>query len=203
MPIDTYLFDVGNVLLSFDFRIAASRIEKFCQVPGGEILPRVEVMKDDLESGKISPDEFLDSATDVLNYSGSREFLVESFQDIFELNEAMVPIVEEESAQGSNLFLLSNTNGIHVPFFLGTYPVFEHFSGSVFSHEAGSMKPSPEIYEIAITQLGLVPEQTIYIDDLEDNCEAGESFGFRTIRYDLNRHDDFLRELDRLREKGD
>ena len=189
-----FLFDVGNVIIKFDFSKAARRIEPFCQVTAELALERVALLTPLLELGQLSPDEFITKASREIGFSGSPEFFRSSFEDIFELNQPVVDFIQTQKSAGARLYLLSNTNGIHVPFFESTYPVFDLFDGKAYSHEIGAMKPDPEIYQAAIASLNLVPENTIYVDDLAANCEAGRKAGFLTIEYRADDHESFLRE---------
>lgn len=192
--VDSFLFDIGNVIIAFDFMKAARRIEPFAETDAAGILEKVSTLTDPLERGEISPAEFYDRTTAMIGYRGDRTFLASSFEDIFELNEPMADFIFARHAEGFPLHLLSNTNGIHVPFFEKTYPVFSCFDGRIYSHEAGCMKPDPEIYRIVKEKLPLDPATTLYIDDLPANCEGGRRAGFSTLQYDLNHHDTFLRE---------
>lgn len=184
----SYLFDIGNVILFFDFGKAAARIQPRSPFSIEEILEKVSPLTPALESGKITPDEFLDSASEKIQFDGDRATLREAFEDIFEVNQPVVDWIGELDDAGIPLFLLSNTNGIHVPFFEATYPVFSRFQGRIYSHEAGVMKPDPEIFRITIETLELNPEKTIYIDDLAGNCAAGGDAGLHSFCYHPDRH---------------
>ena len=190
-----FLFDIGNVILAFDFGKAAQRIESQCECSAAQILERVSTLTETLELGKITPQEFYDQAIELIGYQGDRAFLAASFEDIFEVNEPMVAAIEAIHKAGLPLHLLSNTNGIHVPFFEATYPVFALFEGRIYSHEVGMMKPNPRIYGHVVTELGLEPTTTVYIDDLAANCEAGRDAGFISILYDRSDHESFRQEV--------
>lgn len=189
---EAFLFDVGNVIIFFDFTKAAVRIAPHCEISPEEALAKVSPLTDELETGLLSADEFITEAIRRTGYSGSTEEFRVAFEDIFELNEPMAAFIEEQHRSGVTLHLLSNTNPIHVPFFEKTYPVFECFTGRIYSHEVGAMKPDQKIYEAAISQLDLNPDKTIYIDDLAANCKKGWEMGFRTFQYDRNHHEQFL-----------
>ncbi|MDF1657938.1 MAG: HAD family phosphatase [Verrucomicrobiales bacterium] len=193
--VNAYLFDIGNVIIAFDFMKAARKIESLSNCPAEEILARVSTLTDTLEMGKITPEQFYDRTIKMIDYQGDRDFLSASFEDIFELNGPMVEFIEARHAEGIPLHLLSNTNGIHVPFFEKTFEVFDCFDGRIYSHEAGCMKPDPEIYQIVKRTLPLDPATTLYIDDLPANCEAGREAGFLTAQYDLGNHEAFLRDF--------
>jgi glucose-1-phosphatase len=187
-----YLFDIGNVIITFDFSKAVRKLVPMSAVEADEALPLVVSLMVDFELGKLSPDEFIAAASAKIGYTGDPDFFRQSLADIFELNLPMVAFIEARKAEGCPLFLLSNTNGIHVPFFESTYPVFSLFDGRIYSHEVGLMKPDPRIYEVTRETLSLVPERTIYIDDLPANCEAGAAAGFLTVPYSHRAHDEFL-----------
>ena len=105
----------------------------------------------------------------------------------------MIQFIREQKAQVIPLYLLSNTNGIHVPFFTTEYDVFDLFDGATYSHEAGSMKPDDLIYEVAIKNHQVDPATTIYIDDRPENIEAGKRHGLISIEYDFRDHEAFLK----------
>ena len=58
--------------------------------------------------------------------------------------------------------------------------LFDYFICSGYVHE---MKPKPGIYEAAIDISGYEPEQTLFIDDKAENCEAAAQLGMHTIRF--------------------
>ncbi|MEM9281533.1 MAG: HAD family phosphatase [Verrucomicrobiota bacterium] len=188
----TFLFDIGNVILFFDFQIAAQKIASESNLSPADALKEVSPLTDDLETGLLDPETFIEKASFKIGYSGTQDRFREAFEAIFELNESMVQFITERHAEGASLHLLSNTNGIHVPYFESAYRVFDLFEGRIYSHQVGCMKPDPEIYEITINQLGINPSETIYIDDLPANCEAGRQVGLTTIPYQRGHHECFL-----------
>jgi len=178
-----YLFDIGNVILRFDFARFARAVAPRSQFSVEEILNLTNDPKEEMEANKLDTEAFLQMAMERLDYQGTREEFIRSWQDIFELNVEVADLIAELKAAGRNLYLLSNTNQLHVDYFMNEYPVFEHFQDWVFSHLAGSSKPDPAIYQVAINQLGLDPAKTIYIDDLEKNIVAGDAAGFQSVHY--------------------
>lgn len=197
MP-DAYLFDIGNVIITFDFGIAARKLSSETEATPSEILERLAPLNIDLELGRFTVAEFITEASARIGYTGSPEFFQEVFADIFELNEPMAAFIASLKAAGTPLFLLSNTNAIHAPFFEANYPVFSLFDGGIYSHEVGLMKPDPAIYERVKSDLPVDPSRTVYIDDNLANCAAGAAAGFLSVPYQVTRHDDFLEAVARL-----
>jgi len=65
-----------------------------------------------------------------------------------------------------------------------------HFDGWAFSDEVGHYKPSPQIFEAALTALGAVPSEAMHVGDLRRTDVAGAAaLGMRTVRY-RGMHDD-------------
>ncbi len=134
----------------------------------------------------------------IFRHVGTDEEFVEIWQRIFEENVPMTALAVELAEAGVPTFLLSNISGIHVDHIFETYPVFKTVRGAVFSYRSGSLKPSPAIYEIAVSELGLVPERTLFVDDLTANVDAAESAGFRGLVYDWRDHAPVESEIRRL-----
>ncbi len=187
-----FLFDIGNVILPFDYGLTAHKLAAHASCSPSEILQRVTPLSIDLELGRISPDQFIDKVSELIGYQGNRDYFHTAFADIFDPNLPLIALIESLKSEGHPLYLLSNTNGIHAPFFEAAYPVFQLFDGGIYSHEVGLMKPDPAIFELAKSRFSLDPRRTLYIDDLEANCAAGEAAGFRSFVYAKDRHEALL-----------
>ena len=192
-----FLFDIGNVILKFDFSLAAARVARESEVDESEILPRLTPMHVDLETGRLSPDEFLRRAAETIGFSGSLDTLRLAFQEIFTLNAPLAEWIAELDEAGHPIYLLSNTSDLHVSHFTREYAsVFDRFHGAIYSHEAGCMKPDPAIFQQAIDAFGFDPAETLYLDDLPDNVEAAKRAGFRALVYDHADHEATRRTVD-------
>ncbi len=58
---------------------------------------------------------------------------------------------------------------------------YDLFSDVVASCEVGMVKPNKEIYELALKNLGVIPQESIFIDDKIANIRAAEKIGFKTM----------------------
>ncbi len=186
----TYLFDIGKVLLDFDFNPALSTLQGPAATAEG--FENIMEYKDAFESGQVPAEDYIAFASKHLDFSGSSEEFRRAWNAIFTPIPANWKLVEQLKAQGHRLILYSNTNSIHAPFITNHYSVFEHFDGQIFSHEVKSIKPNNTFYQASIEKYHLIPEQTIYIDDMPENIEAGKRFGFHSFQYDLHNHQDLL-----------
>jgi len=59
----------------------------------------------------------------------------------------------------------------------------ELFDTVVASGDEGYIKPEPEIYQITLERLGVLPEECIFIDDILEYCQGAEAVGIHTIQY--------------------
>jgi putative hydrolase of the HAD superfamily len=194
MPIDAIIFDIGNVLLRFDFNLAVMKLTAHCTPAGEQILGLIEPVKEAYEAGRMQRADFQAEVRAILTYTGTDEHFIAAWEDIFTENNLMVELVRRLHGR-LPLYLLSNTSDIHLDFILGKYPFFQHFADGVYSFKARVSKPSPEIYQIAQRQFGIVPERTLFIDDLAANIEAARSLGFQVHHYDMHHHELLLEQL--------
>jgi FMN phosphatase YigB (HAD superfamily) len=184
------LFDIGNVLVRFDFSPAAQKFASLSKATAQEVLSLLAPFKDDLESGRIADDDFISQSVERIGFRGTREDFVQIWGDIFTANEPMIARVKQLSGQ-MPLYLFSNTSGLHKAWLFEKFDVFGLFAGGIYSHEAHCMKPHEPIFHAAITAFDLEPEQTLYIDDLPDNIATGRRLGFQCHQYHPDRHEEF------------
>jgi glucose-1-phosphatase len=189
--VDAIVFDIGNVLLRFDFNIAIKRITPRCSASPERIVELLEPLKVELECGRLQGDGFLSKTAENIGFSGDLRELRAAWQEIFEPIEANHQLVARLRGKVP-LYLLSNTNDLHAEYFLEKYAVFESFDGAVFSHQAGMMKPDVAIYEHAVHQFALDPKTTLFIDDLLPNVQAAASLGWQIHHYEERKHEDLL-----------
>jgi putative hydrolase of the HAD superfamily len=191
----TFLFDIGRVLLDFDFEPPLARLLP----PGTESRrARLALMldrKDEFETGAIDPESFIAWALEVLGSDASPDEFRHAWRHIFTPNLPMWQAVRELAAAGHRLILFSNTNAIHCPWAFEHYSQFSLFPEAVLSFEVGAVKPHPAIYQYAIATYQLDPATTLYIDDLAENIATGRAHGFHCFQYDLANHHAFLQWL--------
>ena len=188
---NTILVDVGNVLLTVDFEPSLRTLIPPGAKDARKRIVRLLEKKDELETGHISDSDYISWASDRLGFSGSPDDFRHAWCSIFEPIPAMWKSLEEARDHGLHLILFSNTNSIHADWFLREFPFIKSIADMILSHEVGAIKPDPAIYRHAIETFDLVPEQTLYVDDLPDNIDGGIAHGFRCHQYDHLRHDLF------------
>ncbi|QOJ19842.1 MAG: HAD-IA family hydrolase [Gammaproteobacteria bacterium] len=197
-PTKTFLFDIGRVLLDFDFESSLMRlIPREIDKPN-ERIKQVLQYKDVLECGQTSPANFADWALRTLESEATPEQFYQTWRQIFTVNELMWRCVRKLANNNHPLILISNINAIHCPWIFTNYPEFSYFKHKILSFEIGILKPEPAIYQYTIDKYLLDPTATIYIDDQPQNITAGQEFGFQCWQYDLNHHQAFEAWLARI-----
>jgi putative hydrolase of the HAD superfamily len=97
---------------------------------------------------------------------------------IFAPNEAVVPIIASLRGRVS-LFVLSNTNPLHMAYIRPRLPVLACFDGVFTSYELGAAKPDALAYERALARAGVAPAEAAFFDDLPGHVEGAKRVGMR------------------------
>ncbi len=186
-----FLFDIGRVLLDFDFESSLATLLPPDTPDPPARLRRLLARKDEFEKGLVAEEEYVAWALETLGSTASPDAFQRAWRGIFTPNEPMWRVVESLAADGHRLILFSNTNAIHVPWILDEFAVFRHFPAGVFSFRVQSIKPEPAIYHHALREHGIAADETCYIDDLAENIATGRALGLRCWQYDQADHASF------------
>jgi len=183
MKISAVCFDLGKVLLHFDWKVMLDRIAKKTPLPADEI---TRLLKEDpqviaYETGAITSAKFFSHLKKRLKYKGTAKELRADFSDIF------TPLPEHIAlaallAPHYPLAIISNTNEAHIVHAESTYSFFSLFRVRIYSHQVKAMKPDRAIYQAALKALGGIdPLETLFIDDIESNILGAVKLGWQTI----------------------
>ena len=178
--------------MGFDFARARPRFEA-ASTATGDPLELLAALKYDLEIGAIAGDTFVAAGMEAIGFQGSAGDFRRIWEEIFTPIDAMWAFVRQVRTT-HRLLLLSNTSDIHKDCLFRDYPIFRNFSGGIYSYSSHCLKPDPIIFRKAIEEFSLVPQETLYVDDLEDNVRVASGAGFAAVRYDQAAHGAFLRE---------
>jgi len=179
------VFDLGKVLLDFDYSITAGHLAELCDVSVDGILDTINQshLLLDYEEGKLSTDEFYGKVCEKTGYRGEFEIFRDAFADIFSEIPEMVNLRERLKAAGIPCFIFSNTNEIAVHHIKRKFPFFNEFDGYVYSYLEKSMKPAAAIYEVVESRTGHCGDEVIYLDDRLENVRAGAARGWQTVHH--------------------
>jgi len=179
------VFDLGNVLIPFDYDIIINKLNKISDGLGNKFYTLYKDNYDvhrKYEKWEINEQEFLSIMLDWVEHKVTAEEFCEIFSNIFVVNEnvaALLPILKEKY----KLVLLSNTNYIHQKYGWEHYSFLQHFDKLILSHEVGAAKPEPDIYRAVQIFTGLPPEEHIFIDDVQEYVDGAKSMGWDSVQF--------------------
>jgi glucose-1-phosphatase len=181
-----FIFDLGKVLVDFDWSIAAKKIaarshsapESFHQhLAASQLLWQYEC-------GQLDRQKFFEIIRDEIKFQGELIEFSNYFADIFSEISLMTLLHAELRQRGFKTFIFSNTNDLAIEHVRKNYPFFANFDGYIFSYEVGAMKPQPQIYEAMEKMSGKSGADLIYIDDRPENIESGLARGWQAILHE-------------------
>jgi len=178
------IFDLGKVLVHFDFKRGYAQLEQLCPHAAAEIPRRLAGtgLVEQFETGLVEPRVFVRELTEILDLDVDFDRFCGIWSCIF--TETLVPeSLLEALAAHHRLVLLSNTNAIHFEMIRKTYPFLRHFHELVLSYEVKAMKPQPEIYRAAIAKAGCRPEECFYTDDIAEYVEGARRMGIDAVQF--------------------
>ena len=183
--IKVILFDLGNVLVDLDFRPATERISAFCGKNPDEILKVFfdSEITNSFEKGGLSSGEFYKQAKDMLGLRLGYESFVSIWNEVFffsQKNRAVYHIANRLKKK-YRIGLLSNTNILHYRYIKNNFPIFNLFERLFLSFEVGAAKPDKIIYQKAIKELGVLPENIFYIDDRPELVNSAACLGINSF----------------------
>jgi epoxide hydrolase-like predicted phosphatase len=197
MQIEAAIFDIGNVLVPFDWQVAEQQFRSRIGDKTKEARDKFFPLKERFELGQIPPELFLSEAIRIIDFRGGPDEFTTIWNGIFSSNEVMEECIIR-LRDAVPLYLLSNTSELHLSFLKERFQVLRHFVDGVYSCRVGCAKPDRKIFEIAAKQFAVTPSRTIYVDDLESNIQSATALGFHAIQYDWKRHSDFQQRLGKL-----
>ncbi len=187
--IENILFDLGGVLLNIDMvqtRTAFARLgwkEKDWKGvnQGGNLI------FENLEIGLDSPVQFREKIRQILPSCPTDAEIDFAWNAM--LLDFPIEIVNYLISLKSKyrLFLLSNTNELHVQrfkdIFEGSfgYAIDQLFEKCYYSNEIGHRKPNSEAFTVVLEDAGLDAGKTLFVDDLKLNTETAEKLGMKVL----------------------
>ena len=179
------VFDLGNVLIPFDYNILIEKISRIEPALGNKF---VEYYRSNysthrnFERGFVSEEKFINKMLEVINNRIDANTFCKYYADIFRVNKkvaSLLPILKNNC----KLFLLSNTDPIHQKYGWQKYDFLKHFDKLILSYETGAVKPEEKIYRAVEDASGYPSEEHILIDDVEEYVNAAKKLGWDGIHF--------------------
>lgn len=189
--ITTILFDFGDIFVNLEKEASKKAFEQLgLLVSNAELLAKNELF----EKGQISEDEFLGTFLKYLPSSNKEEI-----KAAWNVVIGNFPLYRLEFlqllSQKYRLFLLTNTDEIHIAFFEETVGMsfytdfYRCFEKVFYSYEMGLRKPQPEIYKAILHQYELNPKNVLFVDDKKENTDAAAALGIHVWNLQVGTED--------------
>lgn len=180
------VFDLGKVLVDFDYSIAARKIaaRSTMSLDGINRFVGDSGITVKYELGSVTRREFFEQARQAMGFHGTFEEFGEFFADIFTEIPPMIELHAALRRRGIPTYIFSNTNDLAVEHIRRNFPFFKHFDGYILSYQICAMKPDAKIYEALEKLAGRHGADIVYLDDRPENAAAGAARGWRAILHE-------------------
>lgn len=142
----------------------------------------------DFEKGVLTVSDFYDSVRSLAAQPIANELIYQAWTSMLKdiPSNKLERILQLRSSY--RVFLLSNTNELHWNYCAENMFKYKNYEWSDFfekrwlSYELHMLKPDPEIFKFVLQDANLLPEQTLFVDDAQANCDAAQSLGIQTYQ---------------------
>jgi glucose-1-phosphatase len=183
--IRTLIFDLGNVLIPFEWKRGYAAFAQASPYSAEEIRLRIkeEGLFDGFERGKIEPRDVAQRLTTALKLNVTFEEFQEIWSSIFLPETILSDELLSRLHANHRVLLLSNTDPIHFRWVRARYPLLRHFDDFVLSFDLGLRKPELAIYQDAIARAGCKPAEIFFADDRPENIEGAIQAGIDAVQF--------------------
>lgn len=188
--IKNLLFDLGGVILNIDFQQVALSFSKLSKKDIPFIRQQIEERRlfYNHEVGKWTDAEFRTTVNHMLEISLTDEQIDQAWNSmLFDIPQERIKLLKE-LRKTHTLYLLSNTNAIHIQE-VNRILQRDHqissledlFDKTYYSHQIQLAKPSADCYQYVLKDAGILPKETLFIDDSALNIQGAKQIGIQTV----------------------
>lgn len=209
-PIKNIWFDLGGVLMYQNpVSEPISRFQELGFLQAGEYMGDhgQKGFMFDVETGRISSEQFIEELSHKCGRTLKFEEVLWAWMGFVScVPQAPLDYVMELRGR-YRLSLMSNTNPFiqhwarSSAFSEKGFSIRDYFHDLFCSHEVGAYKPAPEIYLRALEATGILPGETLFIDDSQKNLDGAAALGIRTLL--INKDMDFIKTIQEYLDRED
>ena len=183
--IKTIIFDIGNVLVDFNFQICFRAFspdeETYQKIVKATIKNPIWA---EFDRGVLSDEEIL--AGFVANDPSIEGILREMFnslEGIIKKREYSIPWIKALQKNGYQVLVLSNFPKKVYELFQEELDFLDVVDGGILSYQDQVIKPDEAIYQLLLERYRLLPEECVFLDDLKANLVTADRLGMHTILF--------------------
>lgn len=177
------IFDFGNVIVTFEEKEIVSHFSDNIEIQ--EFLIKNVINSPEwntyglIDSGFITNEEVCSLVNDRTNniYKNLVENFMRNYYKYMYIQKEVIEEIKKLKEKGYNIYLLSNTNDFMYEKFIKDIEYL--FDGMILSYRNHTIKPHDAIYKHIIEKYNLNPEESLFIDDREDNIKTANKFGIK------------------------
>lgn len=196
--IKNIVFDIGNVCVDFcykeffeSFGFSRDITQRICQATAeNEVWNLGDV-------GSHSEEELLELfiAQDP-DIEKELRIVYENFEGIVRERPETIPWIENLREKGYKVYYLSNYPSKIARECADDMKFINYMDGGILSYKIGLVKPGAEIYKKLLSMYELNAEESLFIDDRADNCEAAIRAGYQALQYTTR--EEVLRKMEEM-----
>jgi len=186
--IKVIVFDLGNVLIYFDYGRLKFNLNKIETGLGDRFIKIYYEnyhVHQKYEKWELDNDEFLKIMLEWCENKIDAETFKHIYANLFTENIEITRLLAKLK-ESYKLVLLSNTNYIHKKYGWEQYGFLKHFDKLILSHEVGAIKPEEKIYKAVENFTNQLPVCHLFIDDIELYVNGAKKRGWKGIQFVTN-----------------
>ena len=148
-----------------------------------------------IDTGYITKEDFINLVNDRTNniHKDLVEDFINNYINHVYIDDKIIELIKDLKKQGYKIYLLSNTQKYSYEKFIKDIEYL--FDGITLSFKEHLLKPYNAIYERLIDKYNLVPEESLFIDDREDNISTANKYGIKGRKVERNSIEDIKKVL--------
>jgi len=205
------VLDLGGVIIDLDYNRSVTSFEQLGIVDFSTSFTKKEQASffDAFDKGHLSPAEFRNEVRKLCPEPLSDAEIDSAWNSmLIGFPKHRLEFIRQLSGSYP-LYLLSNTNEIHVSAFtqmLNADPDLSDFLGffnkTYYSCRIGMRKPDSEIFNFVLEDNSIIAKDTLFIDDSPQHVHGAASSGYRAVHLDLDKGDTLEKMLPKLLSNG-
>lgn len=183
--IDTIIFDVGRVLVDFDWE---NYLKQFgFPQPVRDAVAAATFLSpqwDEMDQGLLADEEYLKRfIRNAPQCQREIQMVYENAKNCIHARDYAVPLVRRCRERGRRTYILSNYSRRLFYETEEKMPFRKYMDGELFSFQAGLIKPQPEIYRCLLDKYSIHPRRALFIDDRQENLDTAAALGIHTLLF--------------------
>ena len=181
----TIILDLGNVLVSVDFKKFHDKLKSVLSFSYTETLKKMDPLMAEFNKGVINPDNFYKQCCRLLKLNVDYTFFTRAWVEIFGANSELLTFLNKLPKENLQIVLASNTDELHYEYISKKFQL-SFLDKQYLSYENGVIKPDPNFFHQLLKKYDLQAENCIFFDDLSDNVSSAASCGIKALQHTDN-----------------